>query len=50
MAFVSGEILSINDQIMVCIKLPKLAVDDVKVFVGEEISDLVDVWFVLQQG
>ena len=50
MAFVSREVLSINNQIVVCIQLPELAVDDVKVFVGEEIGDLVDVWLVLQQS
>ena len=50
MAFVSREVLSVNDQIVVCIQLPELAVDDVKVLVGEEISDLVDVWLVLQQN
>lgn len=50
MAFVSREVLSINNQIMVCIQLPELAVDDVKVLIGEEISDLIDVWLVLQQS
>ena len=47
MAFVSREVLSINNQIMVSIELPELAVDDVKVFIGEEIGDLVDVWLIL---
>jgi hypothetical protein len=50
MAFVSREVLRVNDQIVVRIELPELAVDDVKVFVGEEIGDLVDVWLILQQS
>ena len=50
MAFVSREVLSVNNQIMVCIQLPELAVDDIKVLIGEEIGDLIDVWLVLQQS
>ena len=50
MAFVSREVLSVNNQIVVCIKLPELAIDDIKVFIGEEIGDLVDVWLILQQS
>ncbi len=49
MAFVSREVLRVNDQIVVRVKLPKLAVDDVKVLIGEEVGDLVDVWLILQQ-
>ena len=47
--FMPGEVLCINDKVVVRVKLPKLAVDDVEVFIGEEISDLVDIGLVLQQ-
>lgn len=36
----AGQILGIYFQIVVRIQLPKLAVDDVKVFIWEEICDL----------
>ena len=50
MSFVSRKVLSINNQVMVCVQLPELAVDDVKVFIGEEVCDLVDVRLILEKG
>lgn len=50
MVSVSGEVLGINEQVMVRIELPKLAVDDVEVFVREVISDLVDIGLILEQN
>ena len=50
MSFVSREVLSINNQIMVCVQLPELAVDDRKVFIGEEVCDLIDVRLILEKG
>ena len=49
MVLVSGEVLSIDDEIVVCVQLPELAVDDIEVFVGEIVADLVDVRFVFQE-
>ena len=50
MSFMPREVLSINNQVVVRIELPEFAVDDVKVFIGEEIGDLIDVRFVFQQS
>lgn len=47
---VSPQIFGVNVQIMISVQLPKLAVDDVKVFVGEVVSDLIDVVLFFQQG
>ena len=49
MIVVAGEIFLVDEEIVVLVQLPELAVDDVKVFVAEEIGDLIDVLFVLQQ-
>jgi len=45
---VSTEILFADEQVVVAVELPELAVDDVEMFVGEEVCDLVDVVFNLQ--
>ena len=39
---VAGKILPVNEQVMVLVKLPELAVDHIEVFVAEEVSDLQD--------
>ena len=49
MVLVSREVLSINDKIMVRVKLPEFAIDDIKVFVREEVGYLINVWFLLEQ-
>lgn len=46
---VSSQVFRVNVEVMVSIKLPELAVDDVEVFVREVVSDLVDVVLLLQQ-
>ena len=47
MVIVSGQVLSVNEQVMVLVKLPELAVDNIKVLVAEIVCDLVYVLFVL---
>ncbi len=37
---VSGEVLHVNDEVVVCVQFPELAVDDVEVLVGEIVCDL----------
>lgn len=37
-----------DEEIMVCIEFPEFAIDDVKVFVGEEGAGCVDVLFVFE--
>ena len=44
---VSDEIIPINDQIMISVKLPELAIYDVKVFIREETSELVDIILII---
>ena len=34
---------------MILVQLPELAVDDIEVFIGEELCDLVDVFLILQE-
>ena len=36
------EVLRINDEVMICIQLPELAVDNIEVLIREEISDLLE--------
>ena len=47
---VPRQVLGVNVEVMIGIQLPELAVDDVEVFVGEVVGDLVDVVFFFQQG
>ena len=49
MIVVTGQIFLVDEQIVILVQFPELAVDDVKVFVAEEIRDLIDVVLVLQQ-
>ena len=44
-----GQVVFADEQIMVLVELPELAVDDVEVFVREEIHHLVDVVLVVKQ-
>ena len=46
---VTGQILSVNKQIMIFIKLPKLAVYHIKMFVAEEVCHLVDIVLILKE-
>lgn len=50
MIVVSGQVLSVNEQVVVRVQLPELAVDDVEVLVGEELCQLVDVCLLLQES
>ena len=43
------QVVFADEQIVVLVELPELAVDDVEVFVREEIHHLVDVVLVVQQ-
>ena len=49
MLVVTGQILSINKQIMIFVKLPELAVYHIEVLVAEEVGHLIDVIFILKQ-
>lgn len=50
MVVVSCQVFGVNVQVMVSVQLPKLAVDDVEMLVGEVVSDLVDVVLLLQES
>ena len=43
MVIVPGQVLPVDEEVVVLVQLPELAVDDVEVFVAEEISDLINV-------
>ena len=38
-----GQVLSVDEEVMIRVQFPELAVDDVEMFIGEVVSDLVDV-------
>jgi len=44
----STEVFFADEQVVVAIELPELAVDDVEVFVGEVVCDLVNVVLILK--
>ena len=48
MIIVSGQVFSVDEQVMVFVQLPELAVNHVEVLVAEEVGDLVDVVFLLK--
>ena len=50
MVVVPGQVLGVNEQIVVRVQLPELAVDDIEVLVGEELRQLVDVCLLLQKS
>lgn len=50
MVVVSRQVFRVDVEVMVGVQLPELAVDDIEVFVGEVICDLIDVVLLLQQG
>lgn len=50
MVIVSGQVLGINEEVMVSVQLPEFTVDDIKVFIGEVVCDLVYVVLLLQKS
>lgn len=38
----SGEVLGINDEVVVCVQLPELTVDHIEVLVGEIVGHLMN--------
>ena len=50
MVVMAGEVLLVDEEVVVFVQFPELAVDDVEVLVGEVVSDLIDVVLLLQQG
>lgn len=44
---VSGQVSLVYVEVMVCVQLPELAVDDVEMFIGEELCQLVHVLLLL---
>lgn len=50
MIVISWQVFGIYVQVVVSVQLPEFAVDDVEVFIGEVVGDLVDVILFFQQG
>ena len=46
----TGQVSLVDEEVVIRVQLPELAVDDVEVFVGEELGQLVDVVHLVQQG
>ena len=47
---VPAQVVLVDDQVVVLVQFPKLAVDDVKVFIRKVVRDLVDVLLRLQHS
>ena len=43
MVIVPRQVFSIDEEVVVFVKLPEFTVDDVEVLIAEEIGDLIDV-------
>lgn len=50
MVVVPGQILGVNEEVMVSVQLPELTVNDIEVLIREIICDLIDVILFFQQG
>lgn len=50
MVVVLRQVVLVDVEVVVAVQLPEFAVDDVEMFVGEEICELVHVLLLLQQG
>ena len=48
MIVVPAKVLSVDKKIVIFVQLPKFAVDDVEVLVGEEVRNLVDVLLLVE--
>lgn len=48
MVWVTSQVVLVNEQVVVTVQLPKLAVDDVEVLITEVLRDLIDIVFHLQ--
>ena len=49
MIIVSGQVFSVDEQVMVLVKLPKLAIYHIEMFVAEKVGDLIDIVLVLEE-
>lgn len=50
MVIVLGQVLHVDEEIMVCVRFPELAVGALDVLLGKVLPQLVDVRLLLQQG
>ncbi len=50
MVVVPGQILGVDEEVMVNVQLPEFTVNDIEVLIREIICDLIDVILFLQQG
>jgi len=50
MVIVPGQVLGVNEEVMVSVQLPEFTVNDIEVLIGEIICNLIDVILFFQQG
>lgn len=50
MVIVPGQVLGVNEEVMVSVQLPELTVNDIEVLIREVICNLIDVVLFFQQG
>lgn len=48
MVVMSDEVFFADEKVVICVKFPELAVDNIEVFVWEKVHNLVDVLFLFQ--
>lgn len=49
MVIMPAEVFFADEKVVICVQLPELAVDNIEVFIGEEVHYLVYVLFLFQQ-
>ena len=50
MIVVPGEVLPVDEEVVVLVQLPELAVYHIEMFVAEKVGDLIDVVLVLEES
>ena len=50
MVIVPGEVLPVDEEVVVLVQLPELAVYHIEMFVAEKVGDLIDIVLVLEES
>ena len=50
MIVVPGEVLPVDEEVMVLVQFPELAVYHIEMFVAEKVGDLIDIVLVLEES
>lgn len=50
MVIVPGEVLPVDEEVVVLVQFPELAVYHIEMFVAEKVGDLIDIVLVLEES